>query len=488
MVETLSSYADAEPRFSRWLEKYQRDRAVHTRARRAHADPVKLDADFAQVVSRMGIGGCYNRPAEFREATRMLLSGACASTEHFRDNEGFFNLGDIVDLLESFVGGRAQIAPEIMAFLKALAASGSAVILTNRRYVGNGGRQLPYFVLETAVIGAPWDYNYHQPSLLRLGSPHDYALRRACLRLLARMSFPSAERGLARGDTHPFMVLLETNRGGIHPFLEIRTRFLAREYRTNQAAFLQVLYLMIFMYKRFPWPRRQYLADVEHARRIRAPEHWVERGLLASKVVRMAILVPGFLRELVVDQNLWHVLAAYGFEGHNCSLHLSSCCVHDNQSYYYQCDTFERSASSSCGRSTELARLWNVLFSNRKDESSLIAMLRGSRLVSKWVCAKGRRPLLLEICRQRRRRVVQMRQRSDWFACAGCVFDSSVGKCFRPRLSRSQALGIGGLQYLLRRQLIVVKLHVVRSYRATPSCGRCGDQHQNHFETNSLSS
>lgn len=87
--------------FSRWLKKYQRDRAAHSKARRGHSDPMALDADFAQVVKRMGIVWCRTRLAELRPATGMLLDGARVSTEHFRDYYfSSFNTGNIVDLLE----------------------------------------------------------------------------------------------------------------------------------------------------------------------------------------------------------------------------------------------------------------------------------------------------------------------------------------------------------------------------------------------------
>jgi len=53
----MTSYADAAPRFARWLRKYQSDRKAHAQARRAHPDPAVLDAEFAHVIHDMRILG-----------------------------------------------------------------------------------------------------------------------------------------------------------------------------------------------------------------------------------------------------------------------------------------------------------------------------------------------------------------------------------------------------------------------------------------------
>ncbi|CAN0263788.1 unnamed protein product [Ectocarpus sp. 8 AP-2014] len=109
----------------------------------------------------------------------------------------------------------------------------------------------------------------------------------------------------------------------------------------------------------------------------------------------MMIMVPGFLRELVVDQQLWHVLFAYGVgrsEGSRCHLRHQS----------------RDSLGISSGETRDAARrLCNVFFRNRQHEKRLIRMLKETCLVSTWICGDAQRPLLLEICRQRRRRVLE---------------------------------------------------------------------------------
>ncbi|CAM9238425.1 unnamed protein product [Ectocarpus sp. 6 AP-2014] len=361
-----------------------------------HSDPAMLDADLARVVSRMGIPNGHRKPAELREATEMLLNGARASTEHFRDQETFFNLGDVVDLLASLLGeGTRHARPVVAAFLEALTASGSAAVLTNRRYVGNGGLELPYFLLQSVVIGEPWGYNYNSSSgMPHLGSPKDRAFREICVRMLARMAFLSAECTLSRGGNHPFMVLLEGNRGPMLPFIEIRMNRVV-DFPVNQSAVLDVLSLMIFVYRALPWSRRQHLADIEHASSIRTPPVDYTAHLLVKKTMHMMIMVPGFLRELVVDQQLWHVLFAYGvgrIEASRCHLQHQS----------------RDSLGISSGETRDAARrLCNVFFRNRQHEERLIWMLKETCLVSTWICGDAQRPVLLEICRQRRRRVVE---------------------------------------------------------------------------------
>ncbi|CAM9343371.1 unnamed protein product [Ectocarpus sp. 4 AP-2014] len=259
----------------------------------------------------MGMPNGHRKPAELREATEMLLNGARASTEHFRNHETFFNLGDVVDLLESLGEGTRHARLVVAAFLEALTASGSAAVLTNRRYVGNGGLELPYFILQSVVIGEPWGYNCNNSSgMPHLGSPKDRAFRDTCFRMLARMAFLNAECTLSRGVNHPFMVLLEGNRGPMLPFIEIRMNHIV-DFPVNQSAVLDVLCLTIFMYRALPWSRRQHLADIEHASSVRTPSVDDIAQLLVKKTMQMMIMVPGFLRELVVDQQLWHVLFAY---------------------------------------------------------------------------------------------------------------------------------------------------------------------------------
>lgn len=258
------------------------------------------------------------------------------------------------------------------------------------RYVGNGGVELPYFVLDSVVIGQPWRYDY-DPQRLELGSPDDRAFRRNCLRFLARMSFLSAEQALSNGETHPFMVLLRTKRDELLPLLEVNPRFLTQEQPTNRGAFLQVLYLMVFVYESFPWPRRQHLADVEHSEILRFEPHWrhaSKRTSIASHTLYAAVFLPGFLRALLVDRSLWHVLAAYVFGA-----------------------TAEGRYDDSKGFC-----LLNGFFCGRREEDRLVAVLGGSRLISKWLCSEAGRWILLQSCRQRRRRVLQVRPPSstDW--------------------------------------------------------------------------
>lgn len=430
-IETMptgsSRYCDVEPRFSRWLKKYQGDRAAHSRARREHPDPMTLDAEFAQAMSKMSIDRCHTKLAELRAATSMLLKGARASTEHFQDNESFSNRGDIVDLLEWYARGRAFIIPEVASFFEALLASGSRAVLENRRYVGNGGLELPYFVLQSVLVGGPWGA-FRLPSgrlypseEAKTSFREDQAFRRTCLRLLARMAFFSAERAVARGETHPFMVLLQTDRGGqMNPLYEIGLQSLV-DNPTNQSAALQVLYLMKFVCRGFPWARGQHLADAEHAHRVMAPGHWIGEGL-SMKMARMVLLVPGFVRELVVDQTLWHVLAAYGLEGHICAPQCFRC-VREDQLVATGSQPYSAGErfTDNCRHAAEVARLWNGIFNSGKEENSLIRTLRQNRFVSTWVCGKGRRPLLLKICRQRRRRVIQVRASTSSVRTTGRV-------------------------------------------------------------------
>lgn len=394
----MTSYTEAEPRLSRWLQKYRDDRAAHSRARNKHSDPAMLDADLARVMSRMGIPNGHRKPAELREGTKILLNGARASTEHFRNHETFFNLGDIVDLLESLLEEGARHAyPVVSAFLEALTASGSAAVLTNRRYVGNGGLELPYFLLQSVVIGEPWGYNYNISSgIPHLGSPRDRAFREICFRMLARMAFLSAERTLSRGGNHPFMVLLEGDRGPMLPFDEIRMNRIF-DFPVNQSAVLDVLCLMIFVYRALPWCRSQHLADVEHASSVRTTPVDYMAQRLVKNTVHLTIMVPGFLRELVVNQQLWHVIVAYcagSVEASRCHLQHQS----------------RDSPGISFGGTMDAARrLCNIFFRDRQHEERLIQMLKEACLVSTWICGEGQRPLLLEICRQRRRRVVEVR-------------------------------------------------------------------------------
>ena len=328
---------------------------------------------------------------ELRAATALLHGGARAAPEHFQDYElSTSNLGDIVDLLEThstYSSAGSSMVPEHAAFLEALTSSGSAAVLTNKRYCGNGGMPLPFFVLNSVTVGNPWGSS--SPGIESLGSPKDLAFRRVCLRFLARMAFLSAERSLARGATHPFISLLETrhgpgDRGELLPFKDFRAQQFV--HPTNQAAFLQVLYLTIFVHRRFPWPsRRQYRADALYRDALSPLSTW-EGIELTSQIRRMILTVPGVVQALVVDNNLWHILVTYGVgtrandrscprprRNHNCGVHFLNSC-----------------------------------FGNRVEQDKFVALLRNTRLLSDWFCGQAGRHLLLEVCRQRRRRVVQV--------------------------------------------------------------------------------
>lgn len=370
-------YAEAEVRFTRWLEKYQLDRSQHAAARRAHPDPAALDARFDDAIRRMDhlFDDCHDRP-ELREATDLLWRGARAIDKHPHSITKR-RLTDIVCVLEMRAGG-VRVEPPVGAFLDALTASGSVAILDSACWhIGHRDtfRLFPFCVLQTVVIGEPWGL-YYDAKMVDLGSSGDVALRGTCLRLLARMAFLSAERALGNGDTHPFMALLEADGERIYPFGVTRRKHM--EHPANQAAFLQVLHLMTFVYRHFPWPRRQYVADVEDARMLRSrPAFWEAKPSWCrdrlrpplDKILWFAVFVPGVL-EVLVENDLCHVLTAY--------------------------------------RVMDDKPLIGQLFSTREKEDRLIRLFRDNFRVSSWICGEGERCLLLDLCRQRRRRVLQV--------------------------------------------------------------------------------
>ena len=96
----MTGYSEAASRFSRWLRKYRRDRTAHAQARRMHSDPAILDAEFAQVVRGMRLYLGQTKPTELRVATDLLLKGARAHPDHFRDYELSRNFGDLVDVIQ----------------------------------------------------------------------------------------------------------------------------------------------------------------------------------------------------------------------------------------------------------------------------------------------------------------------------------------------------------------------------------------------------
>ena len=390
-MQTPSCYAGAEGRLNRWFLKYQRDRAVHEQARRSLADSATLDADFALVVRAMSLRQCHLHLTELRIATAMLRDGARATIEHFPDYElSSSNLGDIVDLLSAHCWpGASAVVPELAAFLEALTSSGSETALTNKRYVGNGGMPLPFFVLHSVTVGEPWGSIKNDD----VGSSRDRAFRRICLRLLARMAFLSAERALARGATHPFMVLLETEHGpetwgAMLPFEAVRVRRLG--HTINQLAFLQVLFLMMFVHRRFPWTSRgQYEADAQYRDTSQPLSAW-DGVELTNQMIQIVLTVPGVLQALVVDLDLWHILVAHG---------VGIVVGNIERPLGYR---KKRNFGASC---------LNDCFRGKTEEDKLIVSLRETKLLSTWFCGEAGRHLLLEVCRQRRRRVVQVRKK-----------------------------------------------------------------------------
>ena len=408
-------YADAELRYTRWLEKFQVDRSRHAKARRANPDPAALDAELADALDTMhGLG--YDKP-ELREATDLLWRGArmaetsCSLLGH--------KLANIIYMLEADDPGREErtqiLRPHFRAFLDALTASGSyqAMCKTYGFYVV-GARDvwetLPFCVLQSVVIGEPWGIDYDSKAV-KLGSLEDLALRRVCLRLFARMAFLSAERALGRGETIPFMALFETDGRKLCPFGLIEMEHMV--HPTNQAAFLHVIYLMVFMNRRFPAiGQLQHIADMEHASTVlsrpvdrylydcwgTSPKNQADNiyGAVvdplppSEQVLRLAFfLVPGVWK-LLLEENLGHLLLKYCFMGYLEQPRVGS--INQGTPSKVMCDTFCK-----------------VFFSSREAENALIRIFRYTGLASSsWICGEGGRFLLLELCRQRRRRVLQV--------------------------------------------------------------------------------
>lgn len=199
-------YDEAKDRFPEWLAEYKRDRAEHEKARSAHPNPTMLDAEFAAAFEKSKFSLRLISPAgdlgllpTMRSLTAILLRGARATSGYFDDHELIgSNLGDVDDLLRT-VG--TMLAPGLEDFLDALAASGSMTMCTNRVYVGNGGESLWSIVFRNVV-------SRHRDLGRTCGTPLEHLFfRRASFRLLARMSFLSAERQLAVGAAHSFMSL-----------------------------------------------------------------------------------------------------------------------------------------------------------------------------------------------------------------------------------------------------------------------------------------
>ncbi|CAM9878051.1 unnamed protein product, partial [Ectocarpus fasciculatus] len=326
------SYGEAEKnRFARWLEEYQQERAAHQKARSAHPDPTKLDADFFRAFRKIS---AFRRDgttdAALKVATNILLSGAVDVPEgnahvatfepgpagehplgrffgYFQDHYGWgTNLGHVVGIFENYIWVSSGPSPELEAFLEALAASGSVAFLTNTRMDGGGGRALGQLLDLTIYRRSTY---LSSVKILRLG-----------LRLLARMSFLSAEQAAAVGCTHPFMALLRIRprSKGLYSVEEIDLYRCGNGAPYVDDAILQVLYLTIFMYRRYPWPQgQQYRVDATIAK-------WVEEDLdrsfdyhrrsLVRSTLKWAVSLPGFFQALLEDHSIWLLLAACDIE------------------------------------------------------------------------------------------------------------------------------------------------------------------------------
>ena len=341
----------------------------------------------------------------------MLLAGARAN-----DNRLGSKLSEIADVLDCIAysqdmrrrfpdsglllsGGETL---DFVNFLDALVASGSMAALTCLRGAGNCDRPLPNFVLTAVASGGVLD----APRAPK--SARDRVLRRVCLRLLARMSFLSAERALAVDDIHPFMTVLQTRYQpgrGTYPVDVIYKRCLRKP--ANHDAITHLMYLMVFMNRRYPWPQRhRYRAVMGITKWLQDDNtNWCARssmsGLrIAGETLTLAVIFPGFLQALLEDHTFWLLLAACG-------------CAEDD--VFDERNMYTALSLLVTNRRIESLCLWggrrpilNACFSCRGEESRLIGMLRNNHLLSTWLCSESGRSVLLDICRQRRRRVLQV--------------------------------------------------------------------------------
>lgn len=402
------TYHEAEDRFTEWLEEYQQDRAAHKKARRAHPDPKTLDYAFAAAFK-----GAYVYPYPYgsealRNATRilsdMLLTGARATPEHFDDSEFSENLGEMRKLLEHLGTGRAPGAENLF---DALAASGSVPMLSNRAYMGNGGTTLLCLVFDAMMPRAITCDRYpEEPEDFLAGRRH----RRACFRLLARMSFLRTERALAEGSNHRFMSM-NLNWEKIFPsgtirLSDTRGRSLIRRRAEAFDASLHMMYLMVFMYRRYPWPRPQRCRVVADIAEWLQDDHTRYRGGgnlfpkdLARKTLNLALVMPGFFEALLEDRTLWLLLAASQCGEENAS---------DEINFYWGYALQVATHGRGMGRWSVAGSSWNGFFQSRQDERSLSTLLKENAGLSTFLCSQPGRPIILDICRQRRRRVVKV--------------------------------------------------------------------------------
>ena len=350
-------------------------------------------------------------PAPLRPFTDMLLAGARVDDNRLRSK-----LSGIADLLGTIAysqdmrrrfpdsglilsGGETL---DLVNFVEALVASGSMAALTSLREAGNCDWPLPNFVLTAVASGGVWG----SPRAPK--SARDRVLRRVCLRLLARMSFLSAERALAVDDIHPFMTMLQTRHRsgwGTDPVNFIYERYLRQP--ANHDAITHLMYLMVFMNRRYPWPQRhRHRADMEITKWLQDDNtNWCARSGMfglqrARATLTLAVILPGFLQALLEDHTFWLLLAACG---------CAEDYVFDERNMYTALSLLvtNRGRESLClwgGRRSIL----NGYFSCRGEEGRLIGMLRNNHVLSTWLCSEGGRSVLLDICRQRRRRVLQV--------------------------------------------------------------------------------
>jgi len=303
------------------------------------------------------------------------------------------------------LSGRESL--ELVNFVEALVASGSMAVLTAMREAGNCDWPLPKFVLTAVVSGSIWGAaSSIWGSLRTTQSGRDRAFRRCCLRLLARMSFLSAERALAANDTHPFMALLQSRPGGgIYPVKNVHEWYLRRP--ENHDAITHLMYLTVFMNRRYPWPRRhRHRADIEMAKWLQEDNtNWHATSPMfgltkARDTLTLAAILPGFLQTLLEDQTLWLLLAVCG-------------CAEDggfDERKIYAALLLQLPNRGRGGGYLWNGRglYWNSFFSSRREEDRLISMLRRNRELSTWLCGPGGRSILLDICRQRRLRALKV--------------------------------------------------------------------------------
>lgn len=334
----------------------------------------------------------------------MLLAGA-------RVNDDCYCLPGIVDLLEGIIydgdtPGRCLSSRDLgfLNFMEAVVASGSVTVLSVMHEVGSGDMPLPYFVLEMVATGNSYPVGSPRPMKFAMNR----IFCRVCLRLLARMSFLSAERALAVDDTHPFMTLLQTwyrPGEGIHPVGFTRECFLG--HPENHDTISHVMYLTVFMNRRYPWPpRHRHRADIEIAKWLQEDErNWTVTNEMfgldrARETLTQAAILPGFLQARLEDHRLWLVFAACGCAEDG---------VFDERNIYFALLLHLATGGREMGGVwSGSGSLLNSFFSSRQEEGRLTSMLRTNCTLSTWFYSQGGRSILLDICRQRRRRVVQV--------------------------------------------------------------------------------